>query len=531
MKRITRVLNQASSIYRHSAVIGNHLDLSSRPDKLEFTLLRGHNSNKYLFRKYSQNSHIDLDAIKVLGNRMLDSEQAQIILRYDEKLLLDIQEIRINGNIEKITMPNIAKESRKNFKDTKLAILNILAAMGSCNVEDLSTKIKFEVFGQTGSYQSDSKFSFEIPLYTIEDNYDSSNEGNEGLDQFDMIVDVRSPLEFSSDHLPNAINLPVLNDEQRDDVGRIYFNVPSSARGIGASIITRNISKIIHSHFLNISRDTKILVYCWRGGLRSKSLAIILNQMGFHNVILLSGGYKNFRKQVRDTLPHLIKKHRYVVLAGRTGTGKTLLLNCLKEKGENVIDLEEVAKHKGSVLGAYAAHEQPSQKLFDTYLWNILRKMKPGGPIWIEKEGKKIGNLLVPKELIDLINSSPRIHLNVDLERRVEFLLNDYKWFLENPIVLIVALEHLIKHSGKKTVEMWKEMVEEEKYYELVTSLLTDYYDRLYDSKDTKDATMSSVKISKYQLPSDLSLDKTIILDSSVINDLIKLKSEFSTTS
>ena len=146
-------------------------------------------------------------------------------------------------------------------------------------------------------------------------------------------------------------------------------------------------------------------------------------------------------------------------------------------------------------------------------------------------EGKKIGNLLVPKELIDLINSSPRIHLNVDLERRVEFLLNDYKWFLENPIVLIVALEHLIKHSGKKTVEMWKEMVEEEKYYELVTSLLTDYYDRLYDSKDTKDATMSSVKISKYQLPSDLSLDKTIILDSSVINDLIKLKSEFSTAS
>ena len=112
--------------------------------------------------------------------------------------------------------------------------------------------------------------------------------------------------------------------------------------------------------------------------------------MGFHNVILLSGGYKNFRKHVRDTLPQLIKQHRYVVLAGRTGTGKTLFLNCLKEKGENVVDLEEIAKHKGSVLGAYAAHEQPSQKQFDTYLWNLFRKMKPGGPIWIEKEGTKI---------------------------------------------------------------------------------------------------------------------------------------------
>ena len=352
----------------------------------------------------------------------------------------------------------------------------------------------------------------------------SNNNTKEGLDQFDMIIDVRSPVEYGDDHLPKAINLPVLSDEQREDVGTVYSNVPSSARGIGASIITRNISRIIHTHFLNMSRDTKILVYCWRGGLRSKSLAIILNQIGFHNVILLNGGYRSFRKHVRESLPHLINQHEYIVLAGRTGTGKTLFLDCLREKGENVLDLENIAKHKGSVLGAYVSSEQPGQKLFDMTLWNNLRKMKPGIPIWVEKEGRKIGSLLVPKELSNVIDTSKRVNLYVGLERRVEFLLTDYQWLLQNPILLIVALEKLTKHSGKKKVKVWKQMVEDKEFYELVTSLLKEYYDPLYDSKDSKETLVSEEHISTYEVPSHIALNKESLLDSSVINEIIELK-------
>ena len=132
-------------------------------------------------------------------------------------MLLHLQKVRIDGTPEKVRIPTISKESRKNVKDMKLALLNIFAAISGYDVKELESKIKFEVFGQTGSYQNDSMVTVEIPLYTLEDDTSSNDNTKEGLDQFDMIIDVRSPVEFGDDHLPKAINLPVLSDEQREE--------------------------------------------------------------------------------------------------------------------------------------------------------------------------------------------------------------------------------------------------------------------------------------------------------------------------
>ena len=512
MKTIAKFLNQALTIAGKRNVMVFECQQITR---------------QLLTKKYCHTrNHVDLSTIRLVSNKILFSEQTKIMLSYDKNGLVTIQEVRINGNLEDITIPTIAKESRKSYKGTKLAIINILAAVSGIDVEELSAKVTFDIVGQMDSDNTNSKLSLEIPLHTIDDKTNNTNEYNILFDQFDMVIDVRSPVEFADDHFPNAINLPVLNDEQRSDVGTIYFSDPSSARGIGAAMITRNISRIIHSHILDLPRETKILVYCWRGGLRSKSLSVILQQIGFQNVKLLNGGYKSFRKHVRESLPSLINKHEYIILAGRTGTGKSLVLDCLREKGENVLDLEELAKHKGSVLGAIVESEQPSQKRFDTSLWNVLRKMGQGSPIWTEKEGQKIVHLRLPNELCNVINNSQRVCLNVNIEKRVEYLLKDYKYLLEKPELLIVALEHLTKHSGKKKVMTWKRMVEEGKFNKLVISLLIDYYDPLYDSNDLKGPTIQTEHISTYTFPSSLELNKKSILNSLVIEEIMKLKNK-----
>ena len=161
--------------------------------------------------------------------------------------------------------------------------------------------------------------------------------------------------------------MPVLDDDERARVGTIYSNDPKSARGEGAVIISRRISEMIEKNFLNISKDTRILIYCWRGGLRSKSLSVILNQCGFNNLKLLKGGYKHYRNLVTTSLPEMIKAHKFMVLAGNTGSGKSLILECLKEKGENILHLEELANHKGRNRYFLTFKKGNNQSLFQSF--------------------------------------------------------------------------------------------------------------------------------------------------------------------
>ena len=295
-----------------------------------------------------------------------------------------------------------------------------------------------------------------------------------------------------------------------------------SARGIGAAIICRSIANTIEEHFLNLSKESKILVYCWRGGLRSKSLAVILKQIGFDGTKLLTGGYKSFRQHIQNSLPKLVPSHQYLVLAGNTGTGKSLILECMQEKGEQVLHLEELAKHKGSVLGPYFACEQPSQKQFETELWNFLRKADCRKKIWLEHEGIQIGKLYLPKDLYQMINDSPKIFIKVDLKSRVDHLLRDYCYYIENPETLIPLLNKLVKFAGKKQVMEWREMLSKRNFFGLVSSLITEHYDKAYEMKRRREVTEMGTNSSDavFEWPNNLELKRHTILSCNVIDDI-----------
>lgn len=190
--------------------------------------------------------------------------------------------------------------------------------------------------------------------------------------RFDAVIDVRSPSEFADDHAPGAINLPVLNDEERARVGTIYKQVsPFEARKLGAALVSRNIARHLDEHFADKPKEYRPLVYCWRGGQRSGSLAIILSQIGFRATVL-AGGYKAYRGQVMDGLRELAPRFDFRVLAGRTGSGKTRVLRELAAIGGQVLDLEELAVHRGSLLGSEPGHPQPPQRLFESRLYERL---------------------------------------------------------------------------------------------------------------------------------------------------------------
>lgn len=223
------------------------------------------------------------------------------------------------------------------------------------------------------------------------------------LDSFDTIIDVRSPSEFAEDHVPGAINCPVLSDEERVRVGTIYKQVNAfEAKKIGAALVARNIAEHIEAQFLDKPRNWKPLIYCWRGGNRSGAMAHILSQIGWH-VQKLDGGYKKYRGEVNRALAAWPPRFTFQVVCGMTGSGKTRLLQVLESVGAQVLDLEKLAAHRGSVLGGLPSESQPSQKAFETRIWQLLRGFNPAQPVFVESESKKVGNLRVPEALMQKI--------------------------------------------------------------------------------------------------------------------------------
>jgi len=219
------------------------------------------------------------------------------------------------------------------------------------------------------------------------------------LHTYSEIIDVRSPAEYAEDHWPGAINLPVLDDAERAEVGTLYKQVdPFTARKRGASLVAQNIARHLQTHFADKDRDYHPLIYCWRGGQRSASLALVLSQVGWQ-VTVLQGGYKTYRAWVRRQLQTLPQQFTYRVLCGPTGSGKTLLLHYLHQQGAQVLDLEELACHRGSLLGAEWGRPQPSQKSFESQLVQVFLKWDPAKPVWVEAESAKVGQLHLPPAL------------------------------------------------------------------------------------------------------------------------------------
>ena len=300
------------------------------------------------------------------------------------------------------------------------------------------------------------------------------------LAEFDEVIDVRSPSEFAEDHVPGAINCPVLDDAERAAIGALYTQVsPFDAKKRGAALVAKNIASHIEQQFGAHGRDWRPLVYCWRGGKRSGAMAHILSEIGWH-AAQLEGGYRAYRREIVAQLAGLPQKYRYRVVCGATGSAKSRLLQALAEAGAQVLDLEGLASHRGSVLGNLPETAQPKQKMFESLVWDALRKLDPGRTVYVEAESKKIGQLQVPDALLARMRDSPCVLIEAPLAARVAFLIEEYGHFLGDPRDLKAKLECLAGLQSKETIARWMEQVEQRRWDELVADLLQNHYDPSY---------------------------------------------------
>jgi tRNA 2-selenouridine synthase len=300
------------------------------------------------------------------------------------------------------------------------------------------------------------------------------------LDQFDAVIDARSEDEYVQDRLPGAINWPTLNNAERIQIGTLYKQVnPFEARKRGAAIAARNIAGHIEREVIDKPKDWKPLTYCWRGGQRSGALSLILSQIGF-KVTIVEGGYKAFRAAiVQDTALRVVQLN-FQVVCGPTGSGKTRLLQALRAGGAQVLDLEDLANHRSSVLGAVPGLKQPSQKCFDTLIWNQLRQFDPTRPVFIESESKKVGNLAVPMALIDAMRSSACLNLVLPDEERVALLMEDYDHLVKDVAYFCDRLKTLTELKGRAVVQSWQAQAQAGAFAPVVLDLLQTHYDPAY---------------------------------------------------
>ncbi len=302
------------------------------------------------------------------------------------------------------------------------------------------------------------------------------------LDRYDAVIDVRSPAEFALDHIPGALNYPVLNNEERAQIGSLYKQEsPFAAKKLGAALVARNIAMHLENSLLDFPREWRPLIYCWRGGERSGAFTHILNRIGW-KAMQLEGGYQGFRRTVIDDLEKSSKEFSFQVICGMTGSGKTRILQDLKSLGAQILDLEALAIHRGSVLGGEPNIEQPTQKGFETNLWNALRSLDSSKIVFVESESKKVGGLHIPDSLMESIRNSQCIELRASVTTRVSWLLQDYHHFLSDTENFKQKLGLLTSRYGKIQIEKWSAAIDANQFDALVQELLEVHYDPAYQS-------------------------------------------------
>ena len=300
------------------------------------------------------------------------------------------------------------------------------------------------------------------------------------LAEFDTVIDARAPAEYAEDHLPDAISLPVLNDEERARVGTLYKQISVfEAKKLGAALVAKNVARHIEEHMLDKPKSWRPLVYCWRGGQRSGAFTHILREIGW-DAHRIQGGYKSWRHHVIEQLALLPPQVKFRVVTGATGSGKSRLLEALAARGGQVLHLEELAAHKGSVLGNLPGQPQPAQKGFETQLFAALSALDLTQPVFVEAESRKIGRLQLPDALLEAIRGAPGMRIEASLQARVEFLLRDYDYAVADPAWLVERLEHLKGLQSKETLERWRSLIAARDFPTLVEELLTLHYDPLY---------------------------------------------------
>lgn len=296
--------------------------------------------------------------------------------------------------------------------------------------------------------------------------------------EFDTVIDVRSPAEFAEDHVPGAINLPALSNAERARVGTIYTQVsPFDARKIGAALVARNVAAHLEGPLKDKDGSWRPLLYCWRGGQRSGSVATILKAVGWR-AETIEGGYQSYRRLVHAVLYEADLPCPVVLLDGNTGTAKTALLPLLVARGVQVIDLEGLAGHRGSLLGSVG--EQPAQKAFESALAAQIVRLDPSRPVLLEAESSKIGARILPPKLWEAMKEAPRIEISAPVAARAAFLQEAYADMVEAPERMARALEPLRQYRGHARVDAWQKMLRDGDFLSLARALIEEHYDPAY---------------------------------------------------
>lgn len=302
----------------------------------------------------------------------------------------------------------------------------------------------------------------------------------ENLSRYDAVIDVRSPAEFEDDHMPGAISLPVLSNEERARVGTIYKQEsPFRANRVGAALVARNIAHHLETALADMPKSWRPLVYCWRGGMRSNAMATILSSVGWPSGVV-KGGYKTWRREVVTELEHETSLLPVRLIDGQTGTGKTALLQAIQAAGGQVIDLEGLAHHRGSAFGDFGDELQPAQRLFESGIWDRLRQFDLNKPIFVEAESALVGRCRVPRRLWQSMLAAPRIEMRVLSDVRAKFLLSAYEDIIRDKDRLMEALAKLKGLQSKETLAEWQALAEAGDYRALARQLMERHYDPLY---------------------------------------------------
>ena len=309
--------------------------------------------------------------------------------------------------------------------------------------------------------------------------YPGSRVGVDALPAHPDRIDVRSPAEFAVDHLPGARSQPVLDDDERARVGALHAVSPFEARRLGAALVARNIARMLETAFREQPREWSPLIYCWRGGQRSRALAHVLGEVGWR-AVQLDGGYRAYRRHVVARLAVEPARYRFRVLCGLTGSGKSPLLGALAAAGAQTLDLERIAQHRGSLLGEMPGSVQPSQKRFETRLLDALGALDPARPVYVEAESRRIGAVQLPDALLERMHQGETIDMRTALPHRIALLKSEYAHFLADPALLLARLRPLLELHGKAAFSRWEALATSGDWDALIAELLEAHYDPLY---------------------------------------------------
>ncbi|MBU5439047.1 tRNA 2-selenouridine(34) synthase MnmH [Tissierella sp. MSJ-40] len=305
--------------------------------------------------------------------------------------------------------------------------------------------------------------------------------GKNRINESHTLIDVRSPCEYDSETIPGAINIPLFNDEERKLIGTIYNQESvEKAKKIGIETASNRLPNIYNKVSSLDKQYNNLIFFCARGGFRSSSLVSLFKSLGI-NATKLNGGYKGYRRYINENLPSTVKEILFIVLYGNTGTGKTDILKSLRKKGVDVLDLEDCANHRGSLLGNVGLGKQNTQKMFESLIYESLRTRKTN-LVFIEGESKKIGRNIIPNYLYNSMNKGINLRIEASMETRIDNLLKDYVHETDNE--LISSLNFLRKYLGNKNINKYIELISKQKYREVIQELMIKYYDPLYNHQN-----------------------------------------------